>query len=301
MTQRTGLSLLADEVKSELRKVEKSVVGVNAEAIYEIQKFHYVTRDGDPVPDPTSPLKYQLAAGDGSGGITTEEDLRVLSGGGLIMDVERKDRLYVYTILTSNHLVSPQDTTNVYYVDENGIATDILFARFVLKSLRVAVRIGNAWSSEADLIANSPADDLAIIRVKTSRRIGPEFENRIGYALDLSWGDWVFVFGYPQGIKQMTGGWVSKSPYPRTMAVDAVVRLGYSGGPVFSLAPDNQLVFVGLIKSVPRTTLDYVGFDKTIPVGASLEQDDLQKLSTKQKILVNYGTAYFVRITAIKA
>jgi len=133
-------------------------------------------------------------------------------------------------------------------------------------------------------------------------RLGFEFRNQIGYDLDLGWGDWVFLFGYPKGIKQMSGGWVSESPYPRTIAVDAVVRFGYSGGPVFAFSKDKpELALVGIIKSVPRTNLDYIAPDETLPVGSTLGPGVLPKLAVKREILVDYGSAYCVDIKTIKS
>jgi len=293
-----GLSLLSPEIKSEIEKVERSVVGINTELTYEIQRFEYLIKNGELVADPTSPLKYKLATN--GKGIKVETDKRTLSGGGLIIDIDHMNSKY--TILTSSHLVSPEDSTDIYYVDEKGAKTDILFSRYLLKFKRISVRSGSVWSAEAEIISDSPKSDLAIIRAETNNRHGKEFENEMGYNINLSWGDWVFLFGYPKGIKQLTGGWVSKSPYPRTRAVDAVVRFGYSGGPVFSLTKDNtQLAFVGVIKSVPRTNLDYIAPGKTLPVGSSLTSEDLSDLSVKREILVNYGTAYFVDGKSIKS
>ncbi len=293
-----GFSLFSDEIKSGIKRVEKSIVGVNTEITYEIKKFNYVTRNGELIPQPNSWLKYELASGDA--GIAHETDHKTLVGGGLILDVNHSNSNY--TILTSSHLVSPEDTVDVYYTDEEGAKTDVLFARYILKSLRISARSGNVGSSNAELIVDSPANDLAIIRVEASETLGTEFRNKVGYDLDLDWGDWVFLFGYPKGIKQMSGGWVSKSPYPRTIAIDAVVRFGYSGGPVFTFSKDKtELAFVGVIKSVPRTTLDYIAPDKTLPVGSALGRKDLPKLAVKREILVDYGTAYFVDIKTIKS
>ncbi len=293
-----GFSLFSDEIKSAINRVEKSIVGVNTDIVYEVQTYNYVTRNGELVPQPNSRPKYKLASGDA--GITYKTDKKTLVGGGLLLDVDRLNSNY--TILTSSHLVSPEDTVNVFYMDEEGAKTDVLFARYVLKSSRITVRDGNVVSPEAELIADSYANDLAIIKVEAKERLGREFRNQIGYDLDLDWGDWVFLFGYPKGIKQMSGGWVSKSPYPRTIAIDAVVRFGYSGGPVFTFSKDKtELAFVGVIKSVPRTNLDYIAPDQTLPVGSSIGSQDLPKLAVKRQIMVDYGTAYFVNIKTIKS
>ncbi|MFQ5753243.1 MAG: serine protease, partial [bacterium] len=187
------------------------------------------------------------------------------------------------------------------YLDEDGIPTDVLFARYIVKDVVTTVRMGGNWRVEAKIIATDPINDLALITLQTQNSLWREFPNQIGYDLDLSWGDWVFLFGFPKGIKQMTGGWVSKAPYRNTLAVDAVVRFGYSGGPVFTISRDKvKLTFIGLIKSVPRSTMDYIAPDGSLPMGYRLTFEDMDKLFVKKEVMVDYGTAYFVAPKAIK-
>ncbi|MCZ6776329.1 MAG: hypothetical protein O7D34_07730 [Ignavibacteria bacterium] len=123
----------------------------------------------------------------------------------------------------------------------------------------------------------------------------------MGYDEELSWGDWVFVFGFPKGIKQITGGLVSKSPYPNKLAVGAVVTFGYSGGPVFAIPRSGgKLVLVGLIESVPLTTLEFIAHERHLPQGYRLDKEDLQSLNVEKKNMVDYGTAYFVTSNVLK-
>lgn len=292
-----GMTLLSDDIQKELKIVEKSVVGVNTRIRYEIQNFSYLTKNGKVIYDPNSPVRYKLDSKNGDTGIVTATDYKTLSGGGLIIDLNNSTSMY--TILTSSHLVFPEDTTDIYFLDENGIETDVLFARYIVKDIRISVLAPNNWRAEAELIANDPVSDLAVIAVNTERLLGAPFPNPMGYEKQLGWGDWVFLFGYPKGIKQLTGGWVSEAPYRGTLGVDAVVRYGYSGGPVFAI-DDAKLIFVGLIKSVPRSTLEYVAPDASLPLGYHLTSEDLGKLVVKREIMVEYGTAYFVSPQAIK-
>jgi len=296
----TGYSLLSDELKNEIKNVEKSIVGVNADIIYEIQTFNYQIRDGHPIRDSNSPVKYRLNKAIGKRGVTHEKDDKTLSGGGLILDYDFD--LGLYTILTSSHLVVPKDTIDVYYVDNKGQATDLIFQRRIIKSVTLSVRGPANWRVSAELLANDAVDDIAMITAKTKRSIGPEFHNSIGYDLNLSWGDWVFLFGYPREIKQMTAGWVSTSPYRGTFAIDAVVRFGFSGGPVFAISRKKmELVLVGLIKSVPSGTFDFIAPDGTLPIGYALTSADAPKLRVRRETVVNYGTAYCVNPQRIRA
>ncbi|MFQ6115490.1 MAG: serine protease, partial [bacterium] len=289
----SGLSLLSDDLRDELRKINSSIVGIGSVIKYRIYQYNYMLENGQVIPDATSPLRYKIQSGQGENGITVEEDEKTLSGGGLIIDFDRENS--TYTILTSSHLVKPKDTTNVYYSDEEGNPTDILFAKYVVKDVMVTVRGRSHWRVRAEVITHDPINDLAVIEAKTTNFLGLEFSNDVGYNLDLSWGDWVFLFGYPRGIKQITGGWVSEAPYSGTLAVDAVVRFGFSGGPVFGISKDRaKLLLVGLTKSVPRRNLEFIAPKKPLPMGYQLTDGDTENLIVENEIFVEYGTAYFV-------
>ncbi len=294
-----GISLLSDEIKRELQGVERTIASVTTTIKYEIQTYQYELANGQFVPDPRSPLKYKLATNNGTTGVIIESDDRTLSGGGLIINYDPENSRY--TILTSNHLVSPEDTTEVYFLDEDGQNTDVLFARYIVKDVAISVRGNSNWRAEAGLVTADAVDDLAILEAQTTSSLGLEYYNEMGYDLDLSWGDWVFLFGFPKGIKQITGGWVSESPYPGTLTVDAVVRFGFSGGPVFAIAKDRgKLAFAGVIKSVPRTNFDYIAPDGTLPMGFQLSSEKLKNLVVKREIMVDYGSAYFVNPKTLK-
>ncbi len=294
-----GVSLIGSELRSEIRRIEKSVVGILADIDIEIQTFNYQLLDDLPIRDPNSPYGYKLLASDGAGIVTTTDE-KALSGGGLLIDhTSDSDN---YTILTSSHLVAPRDTTDVYFVDKEGRKTDILFQRHIVKRVRVSVRGRGNWRVKADVLAQDPVDDLALVVAETERQLAAEYPNEPGYDASPGWGDWVFMFGYPREVKQMTGGWVSKSPYRGTFATDAVVRFGFSGGPVFAISDDaNKLVFVGVIKSVPSQTLEYIAPPEGLPPGFTLGPDDVPDLVVKAQNLVDYGTAYCVSPERIQA
>jgi S1-C subfamily serine protease len=285
-------STLSGELKQALRTVEQSIIGLDTKFEYDIFKYQYFLRDGQMVPDQTSAVGYKLETSKGQNGISVEKDSKTIQGGGLIIDVEPDRRRY--TILTSSHLVAPKDTLNVFYRDSDDNPTDILFARFILRNVQITVRSRSNWLVPAELIFKDPVHDLAIIAATTDNNMGIEYPGKLGYEMDLGWGDWVFLFGFPKGIKQLTGGWVSKSPYRGNLTVDAVVKFGYSGGPVFAVNDRNHIAFVGLIRSVPRRFLEYIAPDQTLPTGYRLNPDDLNKLQVKTETLVEYGTAYFV-------
>ena len=75
----TGYSLLSEEMKREIKRVEKSVIGINASVIYEIETYDYAIRDGKPIPE-KSRLGYRLKPD----GVIKSRDEKALSGGGII-------------------------------------------------------------------------------------------------------------------------------------------------------------------------------------------------------------------------
>lgn len=279
-------SLLSEHLRTEIRRIEQSVVSVSTVVKYDVQIFENET--GQP-PQLTN----------GRRAVHTEKDEKTLRGGGLLINVDKTKKKY--TILTSAHVVAPEDTLEVYYTDEQGKLTDILFSRSIVKQVIISVRGQSHWQASAELVVVDPISDLAIIETKTEHLLGIEFPNRVGYDRKLGWGDWVFLFGFPKGVKQMTGGWVSESPYSGIHLVDAVVRSGFSGGPVFTISPDGtELMLVGLIKSVPSSLFEYVAPKKSMPTGRQIKSPQLEGLVVKKQNMVDYGSAYFVNPMTIK-
>ncbi|RMD92247.1 MAG: serine protease [Calditrichaeota bacterium] len=292
-------SLLSPEIRQEIQTLSTSILAIDTKVRYDVYKYQYATQNGQFIPDPTSPLRYKLAIGNGKTGVIVEEDVHHISGGGLIINIDKEKS--IYTILTSDHLVSPKDTNDVYYYDKNGVQTDILYSRSILRNVIVTVISATNWRARAKVVVSEPRFDLALITVKTDLLLGNEYPNHLAYDEKISWGDWVFIFGFPKGIKQLTGGWVSESPYPHTMAVDAVVRFGFSGGPVFMVSRNTgRLLLAGLVKSVPLQTLEYVVPENELPQGQKLSQRDLESLLVQKTNLVEYGTAFFVSTEALR-
>ena len=271
----TDTSPLSNATREELATLASSVVGIHTE------------------------IEYEVHSDDGQGGMNITTDRQTISGGGLIIQVDWQSSRYV--ILTSKHLIDPEDTTDIFYLDENGAQTDVLFARYIVRDVSVSVYGMSNPPSPAQVIAVDHRYDMALVEVETANVLGFEFPNRVGYEENLSWGDWVFLFGFPGGIKQMTGGLVSPSPYSKKLAVDAVVRSGYSGGPVFAFSRKSEnLVLAGVIESVPATTLDFVAPDRPLPKGYRLGEEDLESLVVEQKKFVDPGTVYFLTTRVIK-
>jgi len=295
----SGLLSSPNQFKPQIQHVEKSVVGIINNRNYKIETFHYLYESGKLLPDEKSPVGFKLRADIGRNGITISKEEQGFSGGGLIVSRGLDDHRYV--ILTSSHLVAPSDTVNIFYRDHRGEPTDVVFQRRIITDSQILVRNSGNWTALAEVAAHDSKSDIAIIIAKTERHLGMPFTNPLDFDAKPDWGDWVFLFGYPGEIKQMTGGWVSQSPYPGTFSVDAVVRYGYSGGPVFSISSsEGKLGLVGVIKGMPGSNIEYIAPSKTMPPGYSLNLEDLENLSVKSQTLVNFGTAYCVHPERIK-
>lgn len=291
----------SDVIKQEIRSIAPSVVGIYTDIFYDIHRYSYLMDHRGFVRDPSSYLKYKLNPDAGDGGVTIVHDSQTKTGGGLIIDYDKNRN--IYTILTSNHLVSPKDTTFVYYLDEHGNNTDALFAKYVITDVRITTQGKSTFHAVAKVVATDYHNDIAIIQAQTELNLGTEFKNPLGFDLKLDWGDWVYVFGYPKGIKQISGGLVSPAPYPNTLSADVVIRRGYSGGPVFGIlkkAENIQLALVGLVKSAPYSTLNYITLSNKLPEGYQLQRKDLNQLIVANEMIIDYGTAYFVSPSAIK-
>jgi hypothetical protein len=87
------------------------------------------------------------------------------------------------------------------------------------------------------------------------------FPYHSGYAKDLGWGSFVYIFGYPMGSQVITKGITSPAP-KRPMgefSIDALLNKGYSGGIILASRegmPGFELV--GMVKTVNSTREEFL-------------------------------------------
>jgi S1-C subfamily serine protease len=143
-------------------------------------------------------------------------------------------------------------------------------------AVSVAVYFATGEQSEAEVIAQQPENDLAVLRAKT---IPDDLVSAtLGSAGDLKPGDDVIAVGFPFGIgPSVSAGVVSgldreyRAPdggrsLSRLIQFDAAANPGSSGGPLVTatgevvgivtgiLNPSNQRVFAGIAFAVPIET-----------------------------------------------
>lgn len=282
--------MFSAKVQASLRTVVQSVVGVAAIFSYRNEIFNHQLRNGQLVPDSTSPTGYLLIPPDKKQNAREQETQKV-NGVGLIIyrDEQRA------AILTSAHILMKPDTIISYYRDSLGRLTGVLQAR-AIKTSATFFAIGQANQFlTAEIIHADTKSDLALLLVTTTPALGIVFPYELAYDHPVDWGDFTYVIGYPREVRQITSGLVSRISNPGTFVLDVVARHGYSGGPVFVVRPERGLALTGIVRGVPVNKLAYVAPPAGAPAsGQILIKEDLQGLSAQEIDLIDYGTTYAI-------
>jgi serine protease Do len=118
----------------------------------------------------------------------------------------------------------------------------------------------------AEVVGRDPRTDLALLRVRTEKRLQPV---RFGDSDTLRIGDWVLAIGNPFGLGgTVTAGIVSArgrdiriGPYDDFIQTDAAINRGNSGGPLFNMAGE----VVGINTAIFSPTGGSIGIGFAIP------------------------------------
>ena len=130
----------------------------------------------------------------------------------------------------------------------------------------VSVVLTDNTTLRAEIVGRDPRTDLAVIRVKTERRLQPV---RFGNSDTARIGDWVLAIGNPFGLGgTVTAGIVSArgrdiriGPYDDFIQTDAAINRGNSGGPLFNMAGE----VVGINTAIFSPTGGSIGIGFAIP------------------------------------
>ncbi|MCX6137675.1 MAG: serine protease [Ignavibacteriales bacterium] len=280
-------------VQQNLRAVVPSVVGVGASFKYRVELYRYEMVNGKAMSDTNSPTGYRLLRGTaGLSVISRTSDTR---GCGLILQSDDRNCL----VLTSQHILSLPDTMIDFFRDDYGKLTDRLSYRAIKEYTSYYVIDLTNKFDPASVVVADVRSDLALVRVDPTQALNSEFPFGFTFQRELTWGDPVYVFGFPQSMKQLTTAVVSPAPYAGYFAVDAVSRHGYSGGPVLYVRPNGELELAGIIRSVPASKLRYILPPPDLPMGGSLTVEDLRNSIVAEDDLIEYGSAYVVGMEKI--
>jgi S1-C subfamily serine protease len=285
--------LMVLHIQEKIRTAASSVVGISVSSEYRVEMFHHEIRNGEAVPDPTSPTHYRLQAG--ALGISTSYKNQDVYGAGLVIFQDPRRAV----VLTSRHILLQPDTVNSFCLDSAGNETDILYSRAVrTHSVYQVVGATGRWHT-ARPEKTDPHNDLGLMIAETEGVAPLPFPYDVAYDRKMDWGDLVFVFGNPRGIRQLTVGITSPSPYPGTFAVDAAARFGFSGGPVFVATQDGELSLVGIIRGAQVSKLQYITPSPRLLPGQYLTQEDLKELKAEEYSMIEFGVAYALNAEAI--
>ena len=115
-------------------------------------------------------------------------------------------------LLTCAHIVNFPDTLVRYYALEDGKPSPFVQSLSVKeKQANYVTNIGNV--GEMSILRIDEDKDLAILGVQfpaSADRLVPVFDYPLGCARDLEWGSFVYLLGYPRGVKLVTRGIVSE-------------------------------------------------------------------------------------------
>ena len=209
-------------------------------------------------------------------------------------------------LLTCAHIIDFPDTVITYYRTDDGVPTK--FVRTISFKIRQNISVIDFhMGGNFSILAKDRHDDIALIGKELSfdtPYIIPVFNFRMGDAEELTWGDFVYIVGYPRGEKMVTSALVSQPTRDKkaTFLLNAVFNRGLSGGIVLAIRdgiPNIELV--GMAKSVPAETKYYLAPDKTYKqLESSLEEIYHGEPRIESYENIYYGITYAITVNKIK-
>ncbi len=208
-------------------------------------------------------------------------------------------------LLTCAHVVDFPDTVLVFYREVDG-------SQRYLQSISIKEKQRNYVADfpeggELEILAMDKENDLALLGKEFIRkpRINLQvFPYPFGRARELSWGNFVYLLGYPKGYKMVTKGIVSQPNRNKKhfFLVDALFNKGFSGGVVLAVrdgVPNFELV--GIANSVaadyeyllvPPDTVVKSGYDPYLPYRGDIY--------IEFRKYINYGITFVISAETIK-
>jgi hypothetical protein len=295
-------SLLSVELQQQIREVMDSVVEVVCVREYRIERFHYEEQNGRFIPDPTSPVGYRLRGGSALQGITFDKKLNQAFGAGLLLMHDERRAL----ILTSDHLVSLNDTLLTYYrsarndtASSHGEQRTALFSRAIAIRSELSVRSSNQLLYQARVVAEDKRYDLALIATTWRPGMAVPYARGFSYTQPARVAELAVAVGYPEEIKQVTFGMVSAAPYPGNFSIGIVARFGFSGCPVFTIREGAGLALAGLGRGAPVSEAVTIVPPADFVSGYYLQPEDVSQLRVERAQQINPGLLYCVDLQRI--
>lgn len=209
-------------------------------------------------------------------------------------------------ILTSAHIVDHPDTLFTYYKGEDNETLQYLES-FAIKKMQRNVLIGVSEANDIKILAFDRDLDLAVLGKQLTKLPDPQisaFNFTLGSAKELNWGTFVYLIGYPKGLKMITRGIVSSPDRDKkhSFLIDALFNRGFSGGIVIAVrdgVPNFELV--GMVNTV-SASFKYI----LVPEGPDGASEFIPKIPYKGNIYVenqqeiDYGITYGISIEVVQ-
>ncbi len=208
-------------------------------------------------------------------------------------------------LLTCAHVIDFPDTIVSYFANKQGTYTDNVQS-IAFKTRKFIYAAGFPEGSEVNEILSDKNLDIAILGNHYSTRydrLFHVFTYPFGKAKDLTWGNFVYVFGFPLNYKIISNAIVSSPNYDHagSFFIDAVVNRGYSGGLVLAVkngVPNFELV--GIIEWVPEENENIL---QPAPLDESMKYNPLVpykgEVFVKQQKFLRYGITKVIPIESI--
>lgn len=232
----------------ELEEISRSVKLINSMAFY--RRFVF-------------PHSKQLKAEDINDSVVNNESMfnerftELSSGTGTILESTSNQLV----LLTAAHILNFADTVITYFSDNKGRKTNIVQSISFKQDQNIYSNLPKG--GELEIIMLDEKNDIALVGMKNKELNPfdyqhPSFEYPIGNANELTWGNFVYIFGFPVNNKMLTKAIVSRpnKTNTRTFMVDAVLNRGSSGGIVLAVrdgVPNFELVGIVSWLSAERT------------------------------------------------
>lgn len=206
-------------------------------------------------------------------------------------------------LLTAAHIVTFDDTVTTYYRDRER-PTGIRAFAVKVRQRNYAADIPGADGLE--VLARNDRLDIAIVgqAINTLDMTFPVFPLPAGRAADLNWGSFVYVVGYPVGLRMVSSGIVSQPNRDgdASFLTDVVFNRGMSGGAVLaSRSRGGPLEWVGIVTSgSANTEYDLVPEDDRMDENRVSGEPYEGQIYINRTQRIRYGVTMAVSIDAIR-
>lgn len=208
--------------------------------------------------------------------------------------------------LTCAHILDFPDTLIFYYYDSIGQKTPYIRG-VAIKTKQTNYLPEISGKNELKIIAFDKLLDLAVLsgefKILEALQL-TKFNYPLGHSQKLSWGSFVYLFGYPLNHKMITKGIVSPPKFnnSKIFFVDANVNKGFSGGIVLAIKdgiPNFELV--GIVSSgagkidyylKPKKGKNYPLINSQIPFN--------DKIYVDKNLNLRYGIANVITIETVR-